>query len=164
MDGKKVVGLVENIPPRRVVHAHNKQPTFSSNFEKKTRLKQNNNANAFCGRRRQLCLLAILAIFAAIFAAIFGITCANWHAKLLAIAYPRFEITLILRSQKIQYFGWWTWKTLHLGKSIRLSRSPHEISFEISGRTWCYSSKIPLASHPLVLPKETKQFSPTWPP
>ena len=51
---------------------------------------------------------------------------------------------LIPRSQKIKYFGWWTWKTLHVGKSNLSSISPKEISFEISGRTWCYSSKIDL--------------------
>ena len=33
-------------------------------------------------------------------------------------------------------------------KKFRLKYpSPQEISFEISGRTWCYSSKIPLTSH-----------------
>ena len=35
----------------------------------------------------------------------------------------RYWITLILRSQKIKYFGWWTWKTLHFGKSILSSSS-----------------------------------------
>ena len=35
-------------------------------------------------------------------------------------------------------------KTLHFEKYILSSRSPPEISFEISGRTWCYSSKIDL--------------------
>ena len=38
-------------------------------------------------------------------------------------------------------------KSITLWKSIFSSRSPPEISFEISGRTWCYSSKIPLTSH-----------------
>ena len=33
-------------------------------------------------------------------------------------------------------------KNITLWKSIFSSRSPPEISFEISGRTWCYSSKI----------------------
>ena len=102
------------------------------------------------------------------------------------------EITLILRSQKIKYFGCWSWKALHFGNSIFSSRSTQEISFEISRRTWCYSSKIPLTSHSRpthafynwtlehwsivkegmgtlvtanrVLLKESQPFSPTWPP
>ena len=54
------------------------------------------------------------------------------------------RITLNPSIQKIKYYGWWTWKTLHFEIRSFCQDRPPEISFEISARTWCYSSKIDL--------------------
>ena len=44
--------------------------------------------------------------------------CRKWRRKKENYVY------LILRSQKMKYFGWWIWKTSHFEKSILSSRSP----------------------------------------
>ena len=54
------------------------------------------------------------------------------------------QIMLVLRSEKITYFWWWIWKTLHFENWSFGQDRPPDISFEISGRTCCYSSEIDL--------------------